>query len=279
MKKSELFNLITLFILYFVQAMPYGFQSRYLPLILRKNGASISFLGIFKLLLIPWIFKFFIAAFLIDAYKTKRFWLIASMCALAFGSLLGVFFNDMFQLACIIFLLNVASASQDICVDWFAINALKKEDLGIGNTIQVTAFKLGTLFSGGFLVFLMDFTTISSTFAILAFVYFLSSFFLNISLFHAETRDLESDEPNQPKLTFKEKAGLLHKSTGTYWLCIFVIIYKLGEQSALNFVPIYLFDQKISSPIIGLWTGIYGQSMSIFGSFLAGVLLKRYAKT
>ena len=70
---DEIFKLACLFILYFVQAMPYGFQSRYLPLVMRKSGISLTNLGFYKLLLIPWICKFPISAFIIDIYKTKRF--------------------------------------------------------------------------------------------------------------------------------------------------------------------------------------------------------------
>jgi hypothetical protein len=136
--KAELINFISLFILYFVQAMPYGFQSRYLPIMMRKNGLSITSLGFYKLLLLPWICKFFLAAFLIDVYKTKRFWLLLSMIILTIGSFIGAMLHENFaHLAFIIFLLNWASASQDVCVDWFSMNALKEEDLGIGNTIQV----------------------------------------------------------------------------------------------------------------------------------------------
>jgi PAT family beta-lactamase induction signal transducer AmpG len=141
-ERTELINLVSLFILYFVQAMPYGFQSRYLPLVMRKHGSSITSLGFYKLLLMPWICKIFLAALLIDVYKTKRFWLLFSMSILTFGSFMGAFFNEDFtHLAIIIFLLNWASASQDICVDWFSMNALKEEDLGIGNTIQVGYFR------------------------------------------------------------------------------------------------------------------------------------------
>ena len=57
-------------------------------------------------------------------------------------------------------MLNLASATQDICVDWYAISNLKQEDLGLGNTIQVAGFKIGTLFSGGLLVyFILNWTS------------------------------------------------------------------------------------------------------------------------
>lgn len=128
----EVFKLIALFLLYFVQALPYGFQSRYLPILMRKQGISLTSLGLYKLLLIPWICKFFISAFVVDAYKTKKFWLLFTMFMLSALSFLAIFFEDFYQLALVIFLLNVASATQDICVDWFAISSLRQEDLGLG---------------------------------------------------------------------------------------------------------------------------------------------------
>ena len=139
MNKTGLLRLGFLFLLYFVQAMPYGFQSRYLPLVMRREGASLTSLGLYKLLLVPWIFKFFLSAFIIDAYKSKRFWLLATMFMLFAGSSLGIFFTHFNHLAIILFVLNWASASQDIVVDWFALNTLEKEDLGLGNTVQVGA--------------------------------------------------------------------------------------------------------------------------------------------
>lgn len=234
-QKKTLLNFTCLFILYFVQAMPFGFQSRYLPLIMRKQGVSITSLGLYKLLLVPWICKFFLAAFIVDVYKTKRFWLLISMIVLAIGSFIGMFLDDFTDLAIIIFILNWASAIQDICVDWFSMSALNKEDLGIGNTIQVGAFKLGTLFSGGFLVYIMDYVNISRAFTILGSVYLLSLFILNLSFFNMESKSVNdpdnnnSDKSDEDKnLSFKEKIITLHKSPATYWLCSFVLIYKLG---------------------------------------------------
>jgi predicted MFS family arabinose efflux permease len=224
--RIEYLNFLSLFILYFVQAMPFGFQSRYLPLIMRKQGKSLTSLGLFKMLLIPWVCKIFLAAFMVDVYKTKRFWLLSSMIVLTVGSFVGVIINDFYYLAMIIFILNWASATQDICVDWFAMNALKKENLGIGNTIQVSAFKLGTLFSGGLLVYLMDYLTVSATFAVLGCVYLCSLFLLNLSLYNKEAK--REKETADSSLTLKEKFFLLHKSPGTYWICVFVILYKLG---------------------------------------------------
>ncbi|RNA25750.1 major facilitator superfamily domain-containing 3 [Brachionus plicatilis] len=280
--KIDLINFVSLFVLYFIQAMPYGFQSRYLPLVMRKQGVSITSLGLFKLLLIPWVCKFLIAALIVDVHKTKRFWLQTSLFVLSLGSYFGIFLSNFTELAFLLLILNTASATQDICVDWFAMNALKKEDLGIGNTIQVGGFKLGTLFSGGFLVFLMDYITISQTFFIIGTVYMASLLLLKFSLFNSESKLSQQseriDNESNKILSFRQRISLLSNSPFTYWICIFVLIYKLGEQSSLNLLPIYLHDRNVSSAKIGFWTGISGQSLSIIGSFLGGIILKKTSK-
>jgi len=68
-----------------------------------------------------------------------------------------------------------------------------------------------------------------------------------------------------------------------------------GEQSSLNMLPIYLIDREVSSQTIGIiwnfldwsnnfiymviwlgfWTGIVGQSFSISGSLISGIILKK----
>jgi MFS transporter, PAT family, beta-lactamase induction signal transducer AmpG len=281
MKSESKSNVVflLLFLLYFIQSMPYGIQSRYLPLIMRSEGVSLSSLGFYKLLLLPWIVKFALAILLVDKYKTKYHWLILTLILLTFGSFCAAFFTNFAHLAFILFILNWASAVQDICVDWFAMNSLKEEDLGLGNTIQVSAFKLGTLFSGGLLVFLMDYISITTTFTILGSIYLISLIILlKVTMFHQI--EVNNKQQQTTTTTFQEghifsTIKSLIKSKGTLWISLYVLIYKLGEQSSLNLLPLYLFDHKVSSQVIGLWTGMIGQTASILGSIIAGVLLKK----
>jgi hypothetical protein len=282
MTKILISNLIVLFILYFVQGIPFGFQSRYLPLILRLNGNSLSELGFMKLLLIPWILKIFLSKYLIDSYFTKRIWLLISLFLLSIWSFLAsLFYTNLILLAIIMFCLNLFSVAQDICVDWFAINLLDKNNLGIGNTIQVAAFKLGTLFSGGLLVYLIDYIQIENAFKLISLIYLicllslLKYTFLIVSNEINNKQDMDVDKDKEKEIEGVYCLKDLFKVPHTIWLCTFLIVYKLGEQSSLNMSPLYLIDNKIKSSVIGLWTGIYGQTSSILGSFLAGILLKK----
>lgn len=154
-------------------------------------------------------------------------------------------------------MLNLASATQDICVDWYTISNLKQEDLGLGNTIQVAGFKIGTLFSGGLLVYFMNYlSSISMAFFLMGSIYFICYILLYLLLLNSQINSSSSSSPSEEidttkSLSLKQRIILLHKSPGTYWCCIFVLIYKLGEQSSLNMLPIYLVDRNVSSQTIG----------------------------
>lgn len=45
--------------------------------------------------------------------------------------------EDVFEIGCVLLSLNVFSAIQDIAVDGLALEVLRDEHLGLGNTIQV----------------------------------------------------------------------------------------------------------------------------------------------
>ena len=281
-KNKNLLNFASLFILYFVQGMPYGLQSRYLPIVMRLNGISLSELGFFKLLLIPWILKFFISTFIVDGYKTKRFWLLTSLALLCIGSFVAAFVGETnyTYLAIVMFFLNIASATQDICVDWFAINLLDKDDLGLGNTIQVSGFKIGTLFTGGLIVWLIDYIRLQLAFILIGCIYLTCLFLLNLTIFQIENEVEEDKKRNDGSNDsgFNRFKNILFNVPGTVWICGFLVIYKLGEQSSLNMLPMYLIDNKVASSTIGLWTGVFGQCSSILGSFVAGLFLKKTYK-
>ena len=88
------------------------------------------------------------------------------LAALTSEDMLGV-------LAVVLFLLNLASATQDICVDSLALKILRPEELGAGNTIQVVAYKAGSTFAGGSLLWLRDLTSWSVMWLVFSSLYFI----------------------------------------------------------------------------------------------------------
>lgn len=122
---------VLLFLLYFGQGLPYGFQVKLLPLLLRKQSFSLSRVGFSRLLSLPWIFKFTVAPF-VDNFWSLDLWILfgsMAMAILCFTSAIVGFGNIIFLLLCV-FLMNLTSAVQDVAVDTFAISLLKPSDLG-----------------------------------------------------------------------------------------------------------------------------------------------------
>lgn len=91
----------------------------------------------------------------------------------------------------------------------------------------MAAFKVGTLFSGGVLVYFMDFISSKPAFLILGIIYFICFSLLYVILKDTITNHDKTKE--EDTLSFKQRIILLHESPGTYWICIFVLIYKLGK--------------------------------------------------
>ena len=165
-------NVALLIFLYFIQGLPYGFQTRFLPVYLHSVGVSLTDVGLIRLLQIPWLLKT-IWAPVIDYYSTKRKWLLCSISGLLLtcflGSLLSV---DSFSLAILLLLLNIFSVTQDIVVDTVAIGILHSErDLSLGNTAQVVAYKIGSIFGSGLLLFFVNFFGWSGMFVAVAVLY------------------------------------------------------------------------------------------------------------
>ena len=81
----------------------------------------------------------------------------------------------------LMFLLNLGSAVQDICVDSLAMDVLDTSELGLGNTIQVVAYKVGSVFAGAALLWVCEVASWSVMWSVLSSLY-LACILLIISL-------------------------------------------------------------------------------------------------
>nr|XP_011415524.2 major facilitator superfamily domain-containing protein 3 [Crassostrea gigas] len=274
-------NVVFLTCLYFIQGLPYGLQSRFLPVYFRSHGMSLTEISLFKLLLTPWMLKAFWAPF-VDKYGTKKSWLGWSMVGLIFTCLTGACTppQNIVPLAGVLFLFNLLTSTQDIAVDGIAIHVLSESELGYGNIAQVVGYKLGSIFGGGVLTWLSDYMEWSSLLFSLAIAYVIS--LMNVAVLVPQTEDgkKESEKKDSSEEEIAEKVTkkvwiLQHyteifQSPGTLWMIGFVLLYKLGEQGALNMLPMFLIDKGIPASTVGFWTGVVGQVLSIFGSIVGG---------
>lgn len=177
---------VLLFSLYWAQGLPVGFMTHALPVILRAQGVSLTHIGGFGLLMLPWSIKVFWAP-LVDRYgSTKghyRSWIIPAQLLSVIVLIILSFIpiealnQPVYLLAFFVALLfmNGIGATQDIATDGLAVNILKNDQQHWGNTFQVMGSRLGFIVGGGAILWLLDVLQWQTTFLILAALVFLNT--------------------------------------------------------------------------------------------------------
>jgi len=148
----------TLFSLYIAQSIPMSFFSTVVPVIMRQEQYSLESIGLLQLVKLPWIFKFLWAP-LVDNHannrKQIRRWIILSELFYA-GVILSISLfslqTDFRLIVMLMILAFIASATQDIATDIFAIRILRPEEKAVGNGIQSGGSFIGSLFGTGVLL-------------------------------------------------------------------------------------------------------------------------------
>ena len=155
----------------FASGMPLYVLFQLVPAWLRDGGVSLTDIGLFALVGIPYTWKFLWAP-LMDRWVPpflgrRRGWMFVFQIALLLSiGFLGAFEPD--QSTGLIAALAVAvaffSASQDVALDAYRREILPDEELGLGNAIHVQAYRISSLVPGSLSLILADILPWSSVF-------------------------------------------------------------------------------------------------------------------
>ncbi|XP_033647046.1 major facilitator superfamily domain-containing protein 3-like [Asterias rubens] len=288
-------KILCLLLLYFVQGIPYGFQAGFLPIFLRSQGTSLTSVGFFKILLLPWMLKVLWAP-LLECYTSRRTGLICSLVAMvlawAFGACISP--EQTVLLCVIVFCLNLTASMQDVIVDAIAIGILRESELGAGNTAQVVGYKVGSIVGGGVFIWLIVYIGWQGLFISISGLYVVTTFLV------MQLDDLKRCNIDKSKTSNSVSIGQVHgqqegvgvtqeddfkgqsfthlirdivTTPHTKWMMIFVTFYKLGEMGSIGMFPLYLVDHGIPVGEVGFLTGVISQGLSILGSLAGGWML------
>ncbi len=147
-----------LFSLYIAQSIPMSFFSTVVPVIMRQESYSLESIGLLQLIKLPWILKFLWAPFIDNQTKSTRQirrWIFGSEIFYAIIILHIGFFNlqtDFTLIISLMILAFIASATQDIAVDIYAIFVLRKDERALGNSMQSAGSFVGSLIGTGVLL-------------------------------------------------------------------------------------------------------------------------------
>jgi MFS transporter, PAT family, beta-lactamase induction signal transducer AmpG len=286
-------NIGLLFLLYFAQGLPFGFQSKGLKAYLTLSGVSLTQVGITTTALaLPWMLKALWAP-LIDRYGSTRFgrrksWIVPMQILLAAACALAAFVRPeerLFALLGLVLLMNLFAATQDIAVDGLAVDLLSKGELGYANIVQVNGFKLGSLVTGGLLL------TASATIGWHGYFGVMAALFLGVLVAVLPFREPPPNLVASLDRTVPEATApppLEHslssvvttmiralKEPGAVWLLLFIGTYKLGESMLEGMFTPFLIKSNFTVAQIGIWVGTYGALASFLGSIAGGLLTRR----
>lgn len=137
---------------YFAEGFPYSIVNNLAEVLFKEMGAGLGAVGLTSLFHLPWNIKFLWAPWL-DRYETKRFWITVLQWALAgllfVVALLAGHQQWISALVVSFVLLAVLSASNDIVIDGYYMEALHPEQQSRFVGYRAMAYKVSSLLVRG----------------------------------------------------------------------------------------------------------------------------------
>ncbi len=265
----------------FSSGMPLYVLFQLVPAWLREGGVSLTDIGLFALVGIPYTWKFLWAP-LMDRYVPpfmgrRRGWMW--LCQLALLSSIGVL--GMYQpaqsievIAWIAVAVAFFSASQDVVLDAYRREILPDEELGLGNAIHVQAYRISSLIPGSLAFILADFMPWGSVFWITG-AFMVVGLLMTLMVSEPDSPIPEDkglrDAVVAPFLEYINRRGL----KGLLLVVSFMFLYKIGDNMATALATPFYLDMGFSKTEIGLVAKHAALWPAIAGGLLGGVIMIR----
>lgn len=255
--------------LYLAQGLPFGFFTQALPVLLRERGLSLAAIGATSLLFMPWALKFLWAP-LVDHTGTRRQWLL-SLQLLTLAGAAGLAFVDLdtglLAIFAALLLFNLLSATQDVATDGLAVRLLSPAQRGLGNGIQVGAYRIGMILGGGLLLWLFAKAGWSVMFLCMAGILALTVLPV-LALPRREPPVEEAARLSGHRLLLAWGTRL--RQPGMAGFIALICAYKFGDAMASSLVGPFMHDAGLSKEQIALVKGSIGSTMGLAGAALGG---------
>lgn len=263
----------------FSSGLPLFVLYQLVPGWLRDQGVSLAEIGLFSLIGIPYVWKF-IWSPLIDRFSLgklgrRRSWMLATQVLLlisiaAFGMVNPI--ENIWSVAYLAAAVAFFSASQDIVLDAYRRELLPDNELGLGNSIHVQAYRFSGLVPGSLGFILADHISWQSVFIIVA-TFMLLGILLTLFIKELDT------EQNAPKslrdaivLPFKDFIQSNGLKSAVFTLA-FLVLYKLGDNMATALQTPFFIDLGFSKTEIGVIAKTSSMIAMTIGIVVGGIVM------
>ncbi|MGV1016368.1 MAG: AmpG family muropeptide MFS transporter [Fluviibacter phosphoraccumulans] len=263
----------------FASGLPLYLLLNLVPAWLRSSGVNLKTIGLFALIQFPYTWKF-IWAPLLDRYGLnflklgrRRGWMLVTQLGLvgAIGALGG--FDPHTEISTIMLiaaLVAVFSATQDIALDAFRRELLSDEELGLGNSVFVNAYRVAGLVPGSVSLILADHLPWDQVFWITA-AFMVPGVLATFWVREPQGDDLAPRTLKQaivePFNEFMARAGWQSALT----VLAFIFCYKLGDSLCTALATPFYLDMGYAKSDIGLVAKNAGLWPAVIGGLLGGL--------
>ncbi len=280
---SSTTKLALLSTLYFSQGLPYGFFTKALPVWMRQEGMALEVIGFSSLLALPWGLKFLWAP-LVDRWGGSRWgrrrgWILPlqalTVVTLVLLAGLGAAGQPLVTaLAIGMLVTSLLAASQDIATDGLAVDLLTSSERGLGNGIQVAAYRLGMIAGGGGLLAVLSHWGWTPTFLLMAALVLYMS--IPIASWQEPTSASTTTTTTTTTVSLAAVLQFLFANQGRMLLwCGGLALFKLGDAFGSPMTSPLLIDKHYTIDDVALLLGTLGSGAGLVGAMLGGLLARR----
>lgn len=278
----------------FSSGLPLFLLLNLVPAWLRSDGVDLKAIGLLALIQLPYTWKFLWSP-LVDRFAwpllgRRRGWMLATQLALlaaiaALGSVAtaglgapgegsGIANFLLHPVTVLALLVALASATQDIALDAYRRELLPEAELGLGNSVHITAYRIAGLVPGSLSLILADHLPWSLVFPVTAL------FMLPGALMTLCVREpaAAAGRPQtlraaaiEPFREFIGRAGWRQ----ALWVLGFIFFYKLGDSLCTALATPFYLDLGYSKTEIGVIAKNAGLWASVGGGLLGGLWMLR----
>ena len=262
----------------FTSGLPLYIIFSLLPAWLRTEGIDLATIGLFALIQIPYTWKF-IWSPLMDRYAPpflgrRRGWLLVTQIFLLGNvAILGMFDpqHSIWTIAYLSAAVAFFSASQDVVIDAYRREILPDEELGLGNSIHVNAYRVSGLIPGSMALILADHLPWDTVFFIVA-AFMLVGIGMTLIINEPPSKGAPKTLKEAVVEPFKEFIGRKGWRNALLIL-MFIFLYKIGDNMATALATPFYLDLGFSMTEIGLIAKNAALWPAIIGGMLGGLLM------
>ncbi len=267
---------LSVVLLSFSSGLPLGLVWIAMPDWMASSGFDIRVVGLVTLAQAPWSFKILWSP-LMDRYKVpwlgrRRGWIAVSQIALFALTLLLAGIGHRPDAAWVIlafaFAVAIASASQDIVIDAYAVDVLRKEEQGVAVGLRMALYRGGMLVAGGGAI------TLAARYSWPLVNLGLALVYLPMLVVTWRAPETEAGVPEPQSLReaiWLPFIGFLSRHRALEILA-FVLCYKLADSLSQSLLRPFLYHMGYDGFDRGVSLATVGLAATLFGAFVGGAM-------